>query len=58
MPSVRVALAQVNPTVGDLVGNAALVRSAVAEAAAREARLVLLPEMVRSTNSACLSMHP
>lgn len=46
MPSVRVALAQVNPTVGDLVGNAALVRSAVAEAAAREARLVLLPEMV------------
>jgi len=46
MPFVRVALAQVNPTVGDLAGNAALVRSAVAEAAAQGARLVVLPEMV------------
>ncbi len=46
MPSLRVALAQVNPTVGDLVGNAALVRTAVAEAADKGARLVVLPEMV------------
>ena len=43
---MRVALAQVNPTVGDLAGNAALVRAAVAEAAAAGARLVVLPEMV------------
>jgi len=46
VPSVRVALAQVNPTVGDLAGNATLIRAAVAEAANRGARLVLLPEMV------------
>jgi NAD+ synthase (glutamine-hydrolysing) len=43
---IRVALAQVNPTVGDLAGNAALVRSSVADAASRGARLVVLPEMV------------
>jgi NAD+ synthase (glutamine-hydrolysing) len=36
----------VNPTVGDLAGNAGLVRASVAAAAARQARLVLLPEMV------------
>lgn len=42
----RVALAQVNPTVGDLVGNAALVRGAVAEAAAQGADIVVFPEMV------------
>ncbi len=46
MPSVRIALAQVNPTVGDLEGNAALVRAAVATAARSGARLVVLPEMV------------
>jgi NAD+ synthase (glutamine-hydrolysing) len=43
---IRVALAQVNPTVGDLAGNAALVRSSIADAASRGARLVVLPEMV------------
>jgi NAD+ synthase (glutamine-hydrolysing) len=43
---IRVALAQVNPTVGDLAGNAALVRASVAEAAAAGARLVVCPEMV------------
>jgi NAD+ synthase (glutamine-hydrolysing) len=43
---VRVALAQVNPTVGDLDGNADLVVEAVAEAVAGGARLVVLPEMV------------
>lgn len=46
MPTLRIALAQVNPTVGDLTGNAALVRASVAEAATRGARLVVLPEMV------------
>ena len=46
MPSLRVALAQVNPTVGDLADNAALIRNSVAEAAARGAHLVVLPEMV------------
>ena len=43
---IRIALAQVNPTVGDLAGNAALVRSSVADAAAEGARLVVLPELV------------
>jgi NAD+ synthase (glutamine-hydrolysing) len=46
VPSLRVTLAQVNPTVGDLEGNAALIRRVVAEAAADGARLVVLPEMV------------
>ena len=46
MPSIRVALAQVNPTVGDLEGNAELVRASVAEAARQGADLVVLPEMV------------
>lgn len=46
MPALRVALAQVNPTVGDLDGNAKLIREAVADAAAAGARLVVLPEMV------------
>jgi len=45
VPSLRIALAQVNPTVGDLAGNAALLRAAVAEAAAAGARLVVCPEM-------------
>jgi NAD+ synthase (glutamine-hydrolysing) len=44
--TLRIALAQVNAVVGDLVGNAELVRAAVAEAAAGGARLVMLPEMV------------
>ena len=46
MPQLRLALAQVNPTVGDLTGNATLVRAAVRAAAAADADLVLLPEMV------------
>ena len=45
MPSLRVTLAQVNPTVGDLPGNSDLIRRSVAEAAARGAHLVLMPEM-------------
>jgi len=43
---VRIALAQVNPTVGDLAGNRRLVEEAAAKAAAAGAELVLLPELV------------
>ncbi|KAE8765122.1 NAD+ synthase [Georgenia thermotolerans] len=46
MAPLRIALAQVNATVGDLDGNAAVVRRAVADAAAAGADVVLLPEMV------------
>ena len=46
MPRLRLALAQVDPTVGDLAGNAALVRRRAAEAAAAGAQLVAFPEMV------------
>ncbi len=46
MPQLRLALAQVDPTVGDLAGNAALVRARTAEAAADGAHLVAFPEMV------------
>ena len=45
MSSLRSALVQLNAVVGDLAGNSALVRAAVAEAAAHGARLVVLPEM-------------
>ena len=44
--AVRIALAQVNPTVGDLAGNRRLVEEAAAKAAAAGAELVLLPELV------------
>jgi NAD+ synthase (glutamine-hydrolysing) len=43
---LRIALAQVNPIVGDLAGNSLLVRAAAAEALAAGARLLVLPEMV------------
>lgn len=43
---MRVALAQVNPTVGDLVGNAALITGGVAAAAAQGAHIAIFPEMV------------
>ncbi|HYO31764.1 MAG TPA: NAD+ synthase [Nocardioidaceae bacterium] len=46
MPQLRVALAQVNPTVGDLDGNRALVADSVRAAAEAGAHLVVLPEMV------------
>jgi NAD+ synthase (glutamine-hydrolysing) len=46
VPAVRIALAQVNATVGDLEGNAAIAREAVGRAAQAGAKLVLLPEMV------------
>ncbi len=45
MAQLRVALAQANPTVGDLDGNAAQVLALVKEAAAEGAHLVAFPEM-------------
>lgn len=41
-----IALAQVNPIVGDLAGNAALIRSTRQQAAAQGADLVVFPELV------------
>jgi NAD+ synthase (glutamine-hydrolysing) len=46
MPQLRIALAQVNATVGDLPGNSALIVSWTGQAAARGARLVVFPEMM------------
>lgn len=46
MSGPTIALAQVNPCVGDIAGNAALVRSSARTAAAAGARLVAFPEMV------------
>ncbi|HYN93860.1 MAG TPA: NAD+ synthase [Pilimelia sp.] len=46
MPTLRIALAQVNPTVGDLDGNASLIRESARAAADAGAQLVLFPEMV------------
>lgn len=45
MAELHIALAQVDATVGDLDGNAALVRRFVAEAAGEGAAVVVLPEM-------------
>ncbi|WP_420417222.1 NAD+ synthase [Pacificispira sp.] len=45
---LTVALAQLNPTVGDIAGNAALARKARADAAAAGADLLLLPELFLS----------
>ncbi len=44
--TIRLALAQVNPTVGDIAGNLNLCFESVAKASAAGAQLVLLPEMV------------
>jgi NAD+ synthase (glutamine-hydrolysing) len=43
---LRVALAQINPTVGDLVGNAALIADSVNSAKAQGANLIVFPEMI------------
>jgi NAD+ synthase (glutamine-hydrolysing) len=43
---LRVALAQLNPTVGDIDGNVELALDAIVEAAAKGAHLVVLPEMM------------
>jgi NAD+ synthase (glutamine-hydrolysing) len=49
--TLRVALAQVNPTVGDLDGNARLIRDWVARAEATQPDLVAFPEL-------CLTGYP
>ncbi|WBB86200.1 NAD+ synthase [Micromonospora sp. WMMC264] len=46
MPTLRLALCQVNPTVGDLAGNAGLVREWTRQAAGSGAQLVLFPELM------------
>ncbi|MQA86569.1 MAG: NAD+ synthase [Streptosporangiales bacterium] len=46
MAQLRIALAQVNPTVGDLAGNADLVVEWTGRAAAEGAHLVAFPEMM------------
>jgi len=46
VPQIRIALAQVNSTVGDLEGNSAAVASWTARAAAAGARIVVFPEMM------------
>jgi NAD+ synthase/NAD+ synthase (glutamine-hydrolysing) len=42
---MRIALGQINPTVGDLAGNAALMLLAAREAADRKADLIVFPEL-------------
>ncbi|HEY8534687.1 MAG TPA: NAD+ synthase [Micromonospora sp.] len=46
MPTMRLALAQVNPTVGDLDGNIRLIREQARAAAQAGAHLVVFPELV------------
>ena len=46
MPQLRLALAQVDPTVGDIAGNAALVRRWSAQAAEAGAHVVAFPELM------------
>ena len=43
---LRIACAQVNPTVGDIAGNAAIVRRVRDEAAAQQADLIVFPELM------------
>ena len=43
---LRVALAQINPTVGDLAGNLELIRTSAAKAAVAGAHLLVFPEMI------------
>jgi len=46
VPQIRLALAQLNPVVGDLIGNSAKCLDAVKAAAAQGADIVVLPEMI------------
>ncbi|MDG4832341.1 NAD+ synthase [Solwaraspora sp. WMMD1047] len=46
MPTLRIALAQVNPTVGDLTGNARIIRDRTRQATAEGAHLIAFPEMM------------
>ncbi len=51
LPRSRIALAQVNPTVGDLAGNAGRIRAATERARAEGASLIVFPEL-------CLCGYP
>ncbi|HEX5594794.1 MAG TPA: NAD+ synthase [Micromonosporaceae bacterium] len=46
MPTLRLALAQVNPTVGDLAGNARIVRERARAAAGVGAQLAVFPQLM------------
>lgn len=46
MTRFRLALAQINPTVGDISGNAELIRATVSEHSDRGCDLIVFPEMV------------
>ncbi len=48
MPRLRIALAQINTTVGDLAGNAARILAAYEEAEAAGTDLVVFPELAVS----------
>ncbi|MDX2142340.1 MAG: NAD+ synthase [Rhodospirillaceae bacterium] len=45
LSTLTIALAQIDPTVGDIAGNTALIRAARAEAAKAKADLVVFPEL-------------
>ena len=47
MRTLRLALSQINPTVGDLDGNFALIAASIERARALGADLLALPEIVR-----------
>lgn len=45
MPTLKITLAQINPTIGDVEGNLALMRRAALAAQAEGARMVVFPEL-------------
>ncbi|HPV82540.1 MAG TPA: nitrilase-related carbon-nitrogen hydrolase, partial [Nitrospira sp.] len=45
MRFLRVAMAQINPTVGDIVGNTALIKTWIKEARRAKADIVAFPEL-------------
>lgn len=47
-PRIELALAQINPVVGDLVGNADAIRSRIQEARSSGAQIVVFPELALS----------
>ena len=48
---MKIALAQINPTVGDIAGNVRKIRSWVTRAAQKRAELVVFPEL-------CITGYP
>jgi NAD+ synthetase len=45
MSTLRITLAQLNPTIGDFAGNVGLMRGAAQQAAAAQAQMVVFPEL-------------